>query len=207
MIGAVAVGAVVLVAVFGVTKLDLAFEHHLDGEGPLGSFGDTNSTVTMGFDPVLGGPTWTVGLEVCLVRGDQPAVLDGSIGPTKIVGSGFQYLGAFVRQFPVGGEPFGSADGFPPHISGGDPLHAVTGYVVKYRCQNPIVDPSIPYIELVLGFGRTSDRSGGAWLGVDVAYTSGIRHHVVSLNYNFLICGRAAPQQFCAPPSTPTPSA
>lgn len=207
LIGAVAVAAVVLIGIFGLTKLDLAPEHHLDGQGPLGSFGDTNSAVSMGFDPALGGPTWSAGLELCFARGDQPAVLDGKVGPAKIVGSGFQYLGAFVRRFPIGGgNPIGGIAGFPPPAPWASSLRAVTGFVVDNRCQNPVVDKSIPYTELVLGFSRTSDPSGGGWLGVDVGYNAGFRHHVVSLNYNFLICGPAAPQQFCAAPSTPTPS-
>jgi hypothetical protein len=210
LIGAVAVAVVILIGVFGVIKVDLAPEHHLDGEGPLGSFGDKDSAVTMGFDPILGGPIWSVGLELCLVRGDRPAVLDGSVGPTKIVGAGFRYLGALIREYTPapGAEGMGSREGFPPQVPPvPEALKPVPGFVVSHRCQHPQLDPSVPITELVLGFARTSDHNGGGWLGVDVGYDSGIRHHVVSLNYNFLICGPAAPQQFCGPPTTPTPSA
>jgi hypothetical protein len=83
----------------------------------------------------------------------------------------------------------------------------VPGFAVTHRCQHPIVDRDIPVTELVLGFGRTSDASGGGWLGVDVGYNSNGRHHVVSLGYNFLICGSAAPKEFCDGHSSPTPSA
>jgi hypothetical protein len=206
LIGAAAAAVAVLVGV-GFLKLDLAPDHHVDGQGPLGSFGDANSTDSMAFSAVTGGPIWSVGLGLCLVRGDQPAVLDGSVGPTKIVGTGFQYLGAFARQFPhTSGMALGSVEGFPPQVSGGT-LQPIKGFAVSSHCQHPILDPTIPYTELDLGFGRTPDSSGGGWLGVDVGYNSGGRHHVVSLNYNFLICGPAVPQKFCAPPSSPGPSA
>jgi len=208
LIAAVVVAAAVLVGVVGFTKLDLAPEHHLDGEGPLGSFGDTNTLVSEGFDAKLGGPIWSAGLDLCLARGDQPAVLDGFVGPTEAVGEGFRYLGALIREITplTGAEGFGSREGFPPQVPPvPEALQPEPGFAITHRCQHTIVDRSVPITELVLGFSRTSDPSGGGWLGVDVGYTSGIRHHVVSLRYNFLVCGPAAPQQFCAPPATPIP--
>jgi hypothetical protein len=210
LIGTATAAALVLVGVFGVPKLDLAPEHHLDGEGPLGSFGDTNSSVSEGFDAKIGGPIWSAGLELCLARGDQPAVLDGFVGPTEAVGTGFRYLGALIREFtPLpGAAGFGSREGFPPQVPPvPEALQPVPGFAVTHRCQYPMVDRSIPITELVLGFSRTSDPSGGGWVGVDVGYTSGIRHHVVSLRYNFLVCGPAAPQEFCGSHATPTAGA
>ncbi|HVD47862.1 MAG TPA: hypothetical protein VNG70_11330 [Candidatus Limnocylindria bacterium] len=175
--------------------------HHLDGQGILGSSGDPGSIVAVGFDPIIGGPTWSVGLELCLTQSGDPAVLDGSVAPTKTFGSGFQYLGAFVRQFKrsEGSTPMISVDGFPPQVP--DPLHPVHEYSVNDRCQHPKTDRSAPYTELVLGFGRGTETGGGGWMGVDVGYTSGGHHHVVSLGYYFMICGPAAPPQYCGGPT------
>jgi hypothetical protein len=207
LIGALAVAVVVLVGDILWMNLDLAFEHHLDGEGPLGSFGSNGTEVTLSFSATVGGPIWSVGLELCLARGNRPAVLDGSVGPTQTAGRGFKYLGALVREFtPVpGASGMGSRDGFPPP-NVPETLQPVPGFAVTHRCQHPIVDDNIPITELVLGFGRASDASGGGWLGVDVSYNSNGRHHVVSLRFNFVICGPAAPKDICEGQSSPTPS-
>ena len=185
---------VVMVALFGGGP-----ERHPDGGGPLGSLGDSHGSIAIGFDPKLGGPTWTVGVQLCLAQGDQPATLDGSITPTRSVGSDFRYLGAYVREFRAfqnGVTPIGSVDGFPPRIPG-PLLDPVKGFTVRYRCQPQNPDWSIPYTELLIGFGRGTGSSGGGWMGVDVGYTAGGHHHVVSLGYDFLICGSAAPARFC----------
>jgi hypothetical protein len=199
---------VVVLATLGtafVINLGGGPERHRDGQGPLGSSGDPASIVGLGFDPIIGGPTWSVGLQLCLAQGNQPAVLDGSVTPTETFGSGFRYIGAFIHEFTPsqGGSPIISVDGFPPHLP--EALQPLAGYAVKYRCQHPHLDRTVPYSELILGFGRGSETGGGGWLGVDVGYTSGGHHHVVSLGYYFMICGPAAPAQYCGgPESSPT---
>jgi hypothetical protein len=193
---------VVLVAIFGGGP-----EHHLDGRGPLGSLDDPRSSIADGFDATRGGPTWTVGLQLCLAQGNQPATLDGSVTPTKTVGNDFRYLGALVREFTPsqGGRPMISVTGFPPAVP--ETLHPVKGFVVRYRCQpGPNPDRSVPYTELLIGFGRGPSTSGGGWMGVDVGYTAGGHHHVVSIGYDILICGSAAPARFCGS-LAPSPSA
>jgi hypothetical protein len=202
------VAALATLGIIFATSHDSAPEYHRDGLGPLGSVGDPAADEAIGFDPLIGGPTWSVGVQLCLAQGDQSAVLDGSVTSTKSVGGGIKYLGAFIRQFTPGqgATPIGSVEGFPP--STGAALHPVAGFVVDGRCQYTNPDRSLPYTELVIGFGRNADPSGGGWLGLDVGYTSGGHHYVVLLGYDFLICGPAAPSQYCHQPSqTPPPSA
>ena len=205
-IGGLGVAAVATLGFIFATGRDAGPEYHLDGQGPLGSVGDPASDGSIAFDPVIGGPAWSVGVRLCLVQGGEKAVLDGSVTPTKSVGRGFRYLGAFIRQFTPnqGVMPIGSVEGFPPSVAGA--LQPVKGFVVDRSCQYVNPDPSLPYTELVLGFGRNGDPSGGGWLGVDVGYTSGGHHRVVLLGYDFLICGSATPSRYCHPP-TATPIA
>lgn len=175
-------------------------ERHLDGQGPLGSTDDPASVQAMGFDADKpAGWRVTAGIQLCLAQGDQPAVLDGSVTPTKTAGTnGITLLGAYVRQFvpSEGGRPIGGVDVFPPTVP--EVLHPVKGFVVSVRCMHPNPDPNLQYVELDLGFARGSAALGGGWVGVDVGYTSGGHHHVVSLGYYFFACGPDAPQQFCA---------
>jgi hypothetical protein len=183
---------VVLAVIFGGGP-----ERHPDGRGPLGSLGTPNNSIAEAFDPKLGGPTWTVGIQLCLEQGNEPATLDGAVTATNTIGTDFRFLGAFMREFTASRShtPIGSMDGFPPNLP--DTLHPVKGFAVKYRCQHPNPDPSVPYTELLIGFGRGTGTSGGGWMGVDVGYTAGGHHHVVSLGYDLLICGSAAPARYC----------
>jgi hypothetical protein len=183
---------VVLAVIFGGGP-----ERHPDGRGPLGSLNDPGNSITEGFDAKIGGPSWTVGIQLCLAQGNQPATLDGSVTPTKTVGNDFRYLGAFVREFTPshGGSPIINLTGFPPALP--DTLRPVKGFVVRYGCHGPNPDRSVPYTELLIGFGRGTGTSGGGWMGVDVGYTAGGHHHVVSLGYDLLICGSAAPARYC----------
>jgi hypothetical protein len=194
--------AIIVLAVLAVVAVNVALasnfyggpEHHVDGSGPLGS---RVGGVSIGFSPTIGRPPWTVGVLVCLAQGNQPAVLDGSVTPTLSVGGGMRYLGAFIHQ--GGGLVGGSTEGFPP--VGAAPLHAVKGFAVTRHCQPADSDP----ITLLIGFGRDPGTQGGAWSGIDIGYTSGWRHRVVSLQgWTFAVCGPQAPPEACGgslPPS------
>jgi len=78
----------------GNGTIDVAPEHHADGHGPLASLGGTGS----GFYPKVAPYVVTAGIRLCLMSGAQPAVLDGSIGPTSSVQGGLRFLGAYVRH-------------------------------------------------------------------------------------------------------------
>jgi hypothetical protein len=57
----------------------------------------------------------------------------------------------------------------------------------------------MPYDELLVGIGRvTPSDDGGGWMGVDIGYSMGGRHYVVSLGYDILICGRSVGPPYCA---------
>jgi hypothetical protein len=172
-------------------------ERHAQGDGPLGSLGG----VGLAFDPDVGGPSWTVGIQLCLAQGNQPAVLDGSVGPTSIVGDNpppaVRFVGAYVREFTPSqvDTPIGSIGGFPPILP--DKLHQVKGFEVTDVCPQSS-DPSRPYTELLIGvMADPANTGGGGWHGVDVGYASGWRHHVVSLKYDIMICGPNAPGYEC----------
>jgi hypothetical protein len=72
--------------------------------------------------------------------------------------------------------------------------------------QSGHVDRSVPYTELLIGWGRGPGSEGGGWLGVDVGYTVDGRSYILSIGYSILICGPAVPQRYCSPPSQPAPS-
>jgi len=172
-------------------------EHHLDGRGPLGSSGDPKAVVSYGFLRNSTASRWTVGIPLCLVQGDTPAILDGSVKATTTVGSPFVFLGAFIRQ-PVAarGEVLvGGIENFPPQVPGppGPPLLAEKGFAVAGHCQ----PRAAVYAELDVGLGRGSGKDGGGWEGVDVGYTVGGRAYVVSLGTYVFLCGSAAPAQYC----------
>ncbi len=173
-------------AVAVVPRLDLAPEYHKDGEGPLGAFDGYGES----FDANVGGPTWTVGMRICKLRADQSVVLDGSVRGASVFGDDFQYLGAVVREFTPSDTitPVYGMDGFPPAASFN--THPAKGYTVTTVCRPE--NPNAPYTELMLGFGRGPLGVGGGWQGTEVGYNAGPRHHVVTLNYQFFVCGSAA---------------
>ena len=177
--------AAILALLFVLYQAFLQPEVHRDGQGPLGSTGDPHHSEASAFDPVKGGP-WTLGYGLCLAEGTQPAVID-SVGPAATVGSGFRFLGAYIRQFTYTRKntPIGSVDGYPPSLP--DTLHPVTGFSVSIPCQRAAFGSR--YTELLIGFGRGTGTDGGGWRGIKVGYTVGGRHRIVTLGYNILICG------------------
>jgi len=179
-------------------------DHHLDGQGPLASTGDPHHQEASAFDAVKGGP-WTLGYQLCLFQGDQPAVIE-SVAPTKTVGDGFRFLGAQVRQFaPTRSHtPILSLDGYPPALP--DTLHPAKGFSVTTPCSKNGLPPT--YTELLIGFDRASTAGGGGWRGIDVTYATGGRRHVVTLGYDILICGSAVTDEphLCGPAPSSLPS-
>jgi hypothetical protein len=204
---AIAGAVIVLAAVWlGADSSIFPPERHLDGQGPLASLNTTDTRVGFTVDP-SGGSAWTFGYELCLAQGNQPAIVD-SVGPTETVGSGFKYLGALMRTFDTQPgvdsihEPIGSVAGFPPPAKyAPDFLRPAIGYPVSVLCERP----PITYTELLIGFAAVG-TDGGGWLGIDVGYTVGGRHRIVSLNYDQLICGESTAQQCDHGPVSPGPS-
>lgn len=182
--------------------IDLAPEHHADGHGPLASLGGTGS----GFYPQADPTAVTAGIRLCLLSGIEPVVLDGSVSPASSVQGGIRFLGAYVRQgVPAAGfMPLGSMAGFPPPYPY-DQLHEAKGFSVTTPCSDGS-NPGAPYTELDLGLAPAPDAPGGGWMGVDVGYYAGPRHHVVTLNYDFFFCSAGAPARFCPRLVTPSPA-
>ena len=173
--------------------------HHRDGLGPLGSTRDPGSTITFGFDPAVGGPTWTVGIRLCVAQGDQSVVISGPIKPSQVIGVGFRYLGAFARVFTraTGATPIYSAGGFPPTVS--ERLQATRDFTVGFLCPaTSDDDASAPYVELLLGIGNDpAIEGGGGWQGIEIAYSVGKTRYVVSLGYDIFICTGAVRSEYC----------
>jgi hypothetical protein len=177
-----------------------AVRHHLDGDGPLASTGDPHTTQSFAFDPTIAGPTWTVGIPLCIAQAKPPLTLDGYVAGTRTVGRAFRVVGTYVRRFTPTrtNTPIMSANGFPPAVS--DSLHSPSGFQISDPCQfGPNPSRSMPYDELLVGIGRvTPSDDGGGWMGVDIGYSMGGRHYVVSLGYDILICGRSVGPPYCA---------
>lgn len=197
---------VLVLALLGILiangSIDVAPEHHGDGFGPLASLGATGS----GFYPQSGPTAVTAGIRLCLMSGLEPAVLDGSVAPASSVQGGLRYLGAYVRQgVPAAGfMPLGSIAGFPPPYPY-DQLHQEKGFSVNTPCSDGS-NPGAPYTELDIGLAPEPDAPGGGWMSVDVGYNAGLRHHVVTLNYDFFYCGAGAPPRYCPRLVTPSPA-
>lgn len=183
----VGLGAVVALGLASVALTQT--DRHLDGAGPLASLAGPGYE-RMAVDPA-GSPsgTWTYGLRLCLASGSDPAVLH-SVGPSTAVGSGFRLLGTKVREFFATNQHTGiiGVNGFPPPRNMvPDPLADVAGYSVKTACT---IAPSAPYTELLVGLGLQGD-DGGGWRGIEIAYSLGGRDHVLVINHDLMICGRA----------------
>jgi hypothetical protein len=180
---AAAVAVFIGIAAFHNTET----EQHSDGQGPLASTGDPRHQETTAFDAVKGGP-WTLGYQLCLHQGSDPAVIQ-SVGPVTTVGSGFRFLGASIRQFKPSPShtPILSLSGYPPQLP--DSLHPAVGFSVSNRC----VAGGLPttYTELLIGFDHGSGSTGGGWHGIKVGYSAGGRHFVVTLGYDIMVCGSA----------------
>ena len=205
--------AVILIAtsaiLIGADSSYLPPERHLDGQGPLASLNTTSTRISMTVDRTEGS-AWTFGFQLCLAEGDQPAIID-SVGPTQSIGSGFKYLGSLARTFDVapgadsGHEPIASVKGFPPPASyAPDYLRPAIGYPVSVLCPRDPPSPPVTYTELLVGLAAVG-TDGGGWLGIDVGYTVGGRHRIVSLGYDVLICGTSTSAECAggAPPSDP----
>jgi hypothetical protein len=205
------VGGLVAVALIGLAAAALFAGvlspphviHHDDGEGPLGSEGGAGYHITSARDPQGGRYTsWTDGVRLCLFSGTEAAILD-DVSPRATVGTGFEFLGARVREFtyePLVHSFIESTFGFPPSTTDvPDPLYEVAGFAVTSPCSQP---PSGSYTELLIGLAMVGD-DGGGWQGVDVAYSVGGQSYVLFIDEDLLICGRSTP---LCPPATATPS-
>jgi hypothetical protein len=181
-IGAAAAAALILVAYLVAQSR----ERHGDGDGPLGSV--LGGSEAMLIDPVAaGGTSWTYGLRLCLNSGDSPAVLE-SVGPSKNVGTGFQFLGAGIREFtptPTHQTIISIGPWPPSRTDVPDPMQSVAGFVVSDPCSGGARDP---HTELLVGLGLTS-VDGGGWKGIEVQYSQAGRHHVLILDHDLMICG------------------
>jgi hypothetical protein len=189
-------GVIVLLAtgVLLVIRGDLAPEYHLDGHGPLASL----SSVMETFDNP---GTYTVALPLCKTSDFQPTVLDGTVVPHDTVGAGLHYLGAYVRSgIAPDFKAIGSLNGFPPSVPYTG-LHAEKGFGIESRCQDIQHQDGKVYTELVIGIAPIA-ANGGGWLGIDVGYYTGWRHHVVTIPWAFVICGPGLPSEVenCSPP-------
>jgi hypothetical protein len=194
--GQIATAAIAITAIavwIGADSSILPPERHLDGQGPLASLNSSGPHGLTTVDPTQGS-VWTFGYRLCLAQGDQPAVID-SIGPTQTVGSGFKYLGSLIRTFDVQPgvdsvhEPIGAVHGFPPPPEyAPDYLRPAIGYPVAILCSSGQPSPPVTYTELLVGLAAVG-TNGGGWLGIDVGYTVGGRHRIVSLGYDVLVCG------------------
>ena len=180
-------GAVAVLSLVAIRGLG-GSERHGDGDGPLGSNGVPIGE-GMRVNPTVGPTTWTYGVPLCLVSGDQPAILE-SVGPTVSVGSGYQVLGTGVREFDATPDHNGiiSVDPWPPPTAQvPDPISPVAGFAVSTPCTHGAFGPAT---ELLVGLAVTS-ADGGGWQGIEVSYTAGGRHHVLVLNHDLMICGQS----------------
>jgi hypothetical protein len=168
---------------------------HLQNDGPLGSL----SGASFAFASSTPGP-WTAGYQLCLQPGADPAVIE-SISPAAEVGSGLNYLGAYVREIApdtsvtssTGG--IGEVQGFPPNVT--QTLHPVAGYRVTHRCSweeaQSATTASSPSTELDVGVGRRSPSAGGGWTGFTVAYSVGSTQYIATWDTGLYACGSGRP--------------
>jgi hypothetical protein len=172
-------------------------ERHADGDGDLASRGRTSDVLTHAFDQSHG-TTWTIGVPLCLERGSDPAVLDGTVGPVTTVGGRLRFLGAYTRESVPGAVNYrgGSVGGYPPNIPG--PLHTERGFAVSRPCDFSRPDPAARQIELLVGVAYAGGSDGGGWYGLDIGYETRGHHHVLATTgWNILVCGPAMPAVYC----------
>jgi hypothetical protein len=176
---------------------------HLHDDGPLGSL----SGASFALDSSTAGP-WTAGYELCIQPGADPAIIE-SISPASQVGSGLNYLGAYVREIEpdtsmttsTGG--IGEVQGFPPKVT--QRLHPIAGYRVTHECSweeaQSAANASSPYAELDVGMERRAPSAGGGWTGFTVAYSIGSTQYVATWDSGAYACGTGAPvSAMCTPP-------
>ena len=191
---AAATVVVVVAGVLLITRGDLWPGDHTDGWGPLGSFG----TAGMGFDAGRPGP-WSVGVPLCLARGSEPAVLDGTVAPASQIGNRFRLLGAVVRQgIPNKGfGVIGSVEGFPP--AGYDHTRPAKGFAVSSQCDSSNLSATRTELDVGLAADGTD---GGGWDGLEVGYWVGLRHHVLRIESIVAVCGFSVPPWICGGPAS-----
>lgn len=192
---AVALVAALGAAVLLVTRGDLWPDRHANGWGPLGSYG----TAGMGFDAGRPGP-WSIGVPICLARGSEPAVLDGTVAPATQIGNRFRLLGAVVRQgIPSKGfGVIGSVEGFPP-TRPYDDTRPAKGFAVSTACDSSNL--SVTRTELDVGLAPDG-TDGGGWDGLEVGYSVGFRHHVLRIESIVAVCGFSVPRWLCGGPAS-----
>ncbi len=183
--------AVVLVVIGAALLLRGPGGRHADGAGILASSGSPDAHGSYGRDARASGPV-TGAIRLCLERGTDPAVIE-SIGPDRVVGAGWQYLGASVRVFvPSSGHtPIISMDRYPPALPDG--LQPASGFGVTTPC-GPV--GAGPYTELLLGFAPTG-ATGGGWDGIDVTYRVAGVEYVLVVRQAFVQCGTASLPGYC----------
>lgn len=177
---------------------------HLHNDGPLGSLSGASFT----FDSSTPGP-WTSGYSLCLQPGADPVTIE-SVSPASEVGSGLNYLGAYVREIQpdtsmttsTGG--IGTVQGFPPKVT--QTLHPVAGYRVTDACSSEGAQSATSvfpaYTELDVGIGRRAGPAGGGWTGFTIAYSVGSTQYVATWDTAIYACGTGTPVgTMCTPPS------
>jgi hypothetical protein len=159
------------------------------GAGSLSSGGPAGSLNAFTFEPDSGKGPWTFGQELCLAQGNAPAVIE-SIEPVRADGSGYEFVGAMIREFPfASNESILEEAGFPPSVT--QALHPAVGYAVTTACSS--TGPPAHYTELDLGFGRGAGSDGGGWTGVKVSYKVKAKQYVLTLDDEIYVCGPAIP--------------
>ena len=179
-VASVAVGAGLLVNAVASSGID----RHLDGNGPLGT-GPGGGLNSVSFSFYQGDPgPWTVGYQLCLVQGTDPAVIE-NVSPATSVGSGFRVLGVLARVLGAGDGGIGNVAGYPPKVP--QRLQPAAGFRVTNACAEG--SPRPPAAELLVGLAKLPGSHGGGWTGTNVAYRVGSRQYVVTLNQSFYACG------------------
>lgn len=186
-------GIVVVVAVLAAAFFLLQGPggRHADGAGILASSGSPDFHNSWSRDARSTGPV-TGAIRLCLERGTAPAVVE-SIGPDRVVGAGWRYLGASIRVFTPGADhtPIISMDRYPPPLP--DELVPASGFNVTTPCGQVGAGP---YSELLIGFSP-ADLAGGGWDGVDVTYRVAGVEYVLVVRQAFVQCGTAPLPDYC----------
>jgi hypothetical protein len=174
---------------------------HEHNDGPLGGL----SGASFAFDAGATGP-WTVGYELCLQPGADPAILE-SITPVSAGGREPVFLGAYVVDPPAGTESLiggGNVRGFPPATFGN--LLPVAGYRVTQECNSSGGEPTgAPQVTsgLYVGVGTPAQSTGGGWSGYTVTYRVDATQYIVDWDTGIYICGPTAPASSGCNPATP----
>ena len=145
----------------------------------------------MAVDTKPGVDAWSYGMPLCLEGGNSSATLR-DVTPTESVGSGFEFVDAFIHEYaPTSGETgIISVDGFPPDIPG--TLVPIDGYVLDTECTQERT------VELIVGLRMTSS-DGGGWRGANLSYTLGDDDYTLKIHNEMLICGDSV-AEFCQGP-------